>query len=539
MKKGKVAMLIMAVLIIVFVSACGKSDSKKNNTAKNGDPVKGGQVTIPLIGDPIFNPWHPNAYAESNLINRVIFSGLTKPDKETSSPSPDLATEWSASEDGLTWTFKLREDVKWHDGEPFTAQDVEYTFNKIVLDKALGSNGASNFKILKDVSIVNDYTVEFHLISAWAALPAYLGFNAEIMPKHLFEGKDPWEFTSFNKENPVGTGPFKMEKYTSGQSIELVANSDYFDGEPYLDKVIYKILADANTQIAQALSNELDIFVLDDKSALERIEKADNLTVLPSATTKYYWLALNQKNDLFQDIKVRQAFMYAIDRQAIIDTVLEGYGQIANAAISPNLTDYYTDDVTRYTYNPKKAKELLAEAGWTDSDGDKILDKDGKSFSFTFEVANQGELQPIAQMVQQYLKEIGLEVKLETLEWNAMIEKNVINRDFEMIVNWWTYPNDPDVLAQYYSANAESGNNIPGYKDEKLDKLLIKGQVTSDVEERKQVYKEVQKYLSETLPYLYLWFPEEIQVRSERVQGVPDTYFGGSLKYINEWWVQS
>jgi peptide/nickel transport system substrate-binding protein len=530
---------VFSIISMLLISAACSSDqaSGKKENAGSSDPKQGGTVTTPIVGDPIFNPWHPNAYAESNLVNRVIFSGLTKPGKDQA-PAPALATDWKASDDGLVWTFNLRKGVKWHDGEPFTAADVAFTFNEIVLDKSLGSNGASNYKALDHVVAKDDLTVEFHLKNAWAALPAYLSFNSEILPKHKFEGKDPWTLTSFNKEQPVGTGPFKVGKYIAGQSLELVPNKDYYEGAPHLDKLVYKIVADKNTQIAQALSGDLDIFVLEDKASLERIKQAKNLTILPSDSTKYFWISLNQEKKMFQDVKVRQAFVHAIDRQAIIDTVLKGYGKIADAAISPNLKTYYTDKVTRYDFDPKKAKKLLEEAGWKDTDGDGILDKDGKPFKFTFDVGIQGDLVQISQMVQQYLKKVGIDAQLNTLEWNAMIQKNIIKRDYDMILNWWAYPSDPDVFAQYHSSNAGKGNNIPGYKDPKLDELLVKGQQTSDPVERAKVYKEMQQYMSDNLPYLYLWYPQEIQVRNKRLKGVPDMYFGGALYYTNEWYVE-
>lgn len=529
--------IFTVISMLLVASGCSSNSASGDKTKTESGPKEGGTVTTPIVGDPIFNPWHPNAYAESNLVNRVIFSGLTKPGKD-GSPAANLADKWEASDDGMVWTFHLHKGVKWHDGEPFTAEDVAYTFNEIVLNKALGSNGASNYKALDHVEVKDELTVEFHLKNPWAALPAYLSFNSEILPKHKFEGQDPWELTSFNKEKPVGTGPFKVEKYISGQSLELVPNEDFFGGKPHLDKLVYKILADKNTHVAQALSNDLDIFVLEDKASLERVKQAKNLEILPSETTKYYWISLNQENPLFQDVKVRQAFMHAIDRQAIIDTVLKGYGTIADAAIAPNLKTYYTDEVTRYDYDPKKAKKLLEEAGWKDTDGDGILDKDGKPFKVNFEVGIQGDLVQTAQMVQQYLKDVGLDIELNTLEWNAMIQKNVIKRDYEMILNWWTYPTDPDVYAQYHSSNAGKGNNIPGYKDPKLDELLVKGQQTSDPAERAKVYKEMQQYMSDTLPYLYLWYPQETQVRNKRLKGVPDMYFGGTLYYVNEWYVE-
>ncbi|WP_456273142.1 ABC transporter substrate-binding protein [Bacillus sp. AK031] len=533
----------LLLVLVLLLSACGgtnnaSTDSGDTGNTDSGEVKKGGNVSIPIVGDPIFNPWHPNAYAESNVVNRIIFSGLTKPGLDNA-PASSLAKDWSTSEDGKVWTFNLRDDVKWHDGEAFTADDVAFTFNELVLNESLGSNGASNYKALDKVAVVDDHKVEFHLKRPWAALPSYLAFNSEIMPEHVLAGKDPWEFTEFNKKNPVGTGPFKVSEYTSGQQVVLKANADFFNGAPNLDTVTYKILPDVNTQIAQALSNELDIFVMEDKASLKRVESANNLEVVASDITRYFWLVTDLENPKFQDKKVRQAILHAVDRKAIIDSVLQGYGKIADAAITPDQEKYYTDDVKSYEFDPEKAKELLKEAGWEDTDGDGILDKDGEKFSFDFDVALQGDLEQIAVLTQQYLKDIGMDVKLNTLEWNAMIQKNVIDRDFDMIVNWWSYPSDPDVYAQYHSSNAGKGNNLPGYKNEELDKLLEAGQATSDPAERVEIYKQAQEHMAENLPYIYLWYPQELSVRSKRLQGVPDIYFGGTLHYINEWWVES
>ncbi len=530
--------LSLIVVFICILAACSEKEKETSADAPNGgEPKAGGTVSMPITADPTFNTWHPNAYAESNVVNRIIFSGLTKPGKDLA-PAPSLAKEWTTSEDGLVWTFTLRDDVKWHDGEQFTSEDVAFTFNNLVLNESLGSNGASNYKSLKEVVAVNDFTVEFHLERAWAALPSYLAFNSEIMPEHILGSVDDvWNYTEFNKKNPVGTGPFKVDNYLSGQSVTLVKNEEYFDGAPNLDKVVYKIVPDVNTQIAQALSNELDIFVLEDKASLARVDSANNLTTVPSDITRYFWISLNQEDERYQDVKVRQAVAHAIDRQAIIDSVLQGYGKIATGPITPNQEAYYTDDVKQYDYNVETAKALLKEAGWEDSNGDGFVDKNGEKFVINFDIAIQGDLEQIAQLVQQYLIKVGFDVKLNVLEWNAMIQKNIIERDYEMALNWWSYPTDPDVYAQYASENAKTGNNIPGYQSDELDELLRQGQTTSEIADRAEVYKKVQEYVAEELPYIYLWYPQEVQVRNKKLGGLSEIYFGANLNYINEWYI--
>ena len=536
MSKAKI--IRNGVLTVLFVfTACGGRSADGAARGDSDGSISAGSIAIPIVADPVFNPWHPNAFAESNVVNRVLFSGLTKPGLELA-PAPDLAASWKVSDDGLAWTFFLREDVTWHDGEAFTADDVVYTFNEIALNTELGANNMSYFSSLERVDAVDEYTVVFTLTKPVAALPAYLSFNTEILPKHIFQGQDPWDLISFNKEKPIGTGAFRMDSYTSGQSVRLIANPDYYDGAPKLERVEYKVLADVNTHVAQLLTGELSIFALDDQAALSRLEAARDIEIVPAYTPRFFWIALNQENDLFTDVKVRRGMLHAIDRPYIIETVLNGYGTPADAGISPAMQYYYNSDVPRYEYDPERAARLFAEAGWEDSDGDGVLDKNGTPFSFLFEVGIQGNLVRIGQIVQQQLREAGIDARFETLEWNTMIQKNVIRRDYDMILNWWRYPADPDLLPYFHSSTAGTGYNIPGYRDSRLDELLEAGSTIAAPEERRGIYLELQNYMAETLPYLFLWYPMETAVRRANLEGVPESLgFGDSLHYIDEWWI--
>jgi|GEM_PF-489536 len=553
--KHKMFVPVSLILIIAaIITACGGTPATapqpapSNNTAPTvaaqptaapavAQPVEGGIVTTPIGADPTFNPWHPNSFVESVFINRVLYDGLTKPGKDLS-PAPDLATKWEVSSDGLTWTFTLRTDVKWSDGVAFNADDVAYTFNEVVLNKPLGATGAGNYAAVKDVTVVDPQTVKFNLTRPVSALPAYLAYNSGMLPKHSLAGSDPFKNTAFNKEKPVTTGPFKMESYVAGQGVTLARNADYFGGKAHLDKLVFKIVADPNTQVAQALSGELDVMILDSKAAVDTVKAKPNLQVLPRSLVQFYWIALNQENPLFQDVRVRQAMLYAIDRKAIIANVDKGYASVANAAISPALASYYDSSLeSKYPYDPAKAKQLLADAGWKDDGKGVLVNKDGKPFAFTMDFGLRANLQPVNELVQQYFKQVGIQATLNAQEWNAMIKKDVVDRNYEMQLNWWTYPTDPDVTAYFVSTAAGKGFNIPGYKDPKLDELLIKGQTTSDAAQRKQIYKDLQAYMSDTLPYLFLWYPQEIDVVNSRVQGVAPLNLRDGMHYVNEWWV--
>jgi peptide/nickel transport system substrate-binding protein len=526
---------VIATLVVAACSAAQPAAPGTQGAQAQGAPVAGGTVTIPIVADPTLNPWSPNAFVESLFVNRVLFDGLTKPGKDLA-PAPDLAASWTTSADGLSWTFKLREGVKWSDGKPFTADDVAFTFNDIVLKPDLGAQNRGNFSAVTSVTAVDPTTVRFDLSRKFSALTSYLAYNSGIVPKHVLSA-DPLKTNSFNKGIPVSTGPFKVEKYTSGQSVSLVRNENYFGTKPYLDKLVFTVVPDANTQIAQALSGDLSIMILDDKAAVARVKSAGNLAVVSRPLVQYYWLALNQTDPRFTDVRVRQAFVHAIDRQAIIKSVELGYGSIANSAITPALKAYFDPSLSsKYPYDPQKAKDLLAAAGWTPGAGG-VLTKDGKPFQFTMDVGQKGVLEPVNALIQQDLKKVGVVADLNTMEWNSYIQKVVVRREYTASVNWWTYPSDPDVFPYYASSAAGKGFNIPGFKDAKLDDLLIQGQGASDLEARKAVYKQLQSYMSETLPYLFLWYPDEVDVLSTSLQGVPELGLRDAMHYVGEWWL--
>jgi peptide/nickel transport system substrate-binding protein len=526
-------MFVASIAVSACTSAAPAPGASAAPSAAAG-PVSGGTVTIPIGADPTLNPWSPNAFVESLFINRAIFEGLTKPGKDLA-PAPDLAESWTTAPDGLSWTFKLRSGVKWSDGKPFTADDVAFTFNDIVLKPDLGAQNRASYAAVKSVTVVDPTTVRFDLSRKFAALPSFLAYNAGILPKHVLSA-DPLKTTSFNKGVPVSTGPFKVEKYTSGQSVSLVRNENYFGPKPYLEKVVFTVVADPNTQIAQALAGDLQIMILDNKAAVERVKSAPGLTVVSRPLVQYYWLSLNQTDSRFTDVRVRQAFVHAIDRQAIIKSVELGYGSIANSPIPPLLKNFFVKDIPQYAYSPQKARDLLKAAGWTPG-ADGVLQKDGKPFRFTMDVGQRGVLEPVNALIQQDLKKVGVVVDLNTMEWNAYIQKDVVRREYTATVNWWTYPSDPDVFPYYHSSAAGKGFNIPGYQDPKLDELLVQGQSASDLESRKAVYKQLQQYTSEVLPYLFLWYPQEIDVLSSSLKGVPALGLRDAMHYLHEWWL--
>jgi peptide/nickel transport system substrate-binding protein len=542
MKKPRKLMTVVCAGVLASVLAITGCTSKPNaNPAPQtsgapaaGQGVQDATITMATVAEPNFNPWTPTGFVESEPLTELLFNGLTAWGQDYQ-PIPALATDWKASDDGLTWTINLRKDVTWSDGKPFTADDVVYTFNEIVLKKELGAANSSNFVAVDKVVAVNPNQVEFKLKQPWSSLPNYLAWFAKILPKHIFEGQDPWKLTSFNKEKPVGTGPYMVKKYSPGQNVELERNPKYFGKPGSIAKIIFNIVPDTNTQVAQMLSGTQSMMQVEDPNLMDKMKSNPNLTVNEVSDNNFYWVALDQSQERFQDVKVRQALLYAIDRESIIKGVLKGYGKVATGPIAPLQEKYYNKNVKNYGFDPEKAKALLKEAGYTPGP-DGTMQKDGKALEINMPTGQYGVIVQTTQLVQQYWQKIGVKVNLQVMDWNAYVQKVIGNRQYDATIAWWRAPVDPDILAYNHSNSAGKGNNIPGYKNPAFDKLLEEGRKAASPEERVKIYNEVQVMAAEELPYLYLWNPT-IAIATSKNLVVPKTTYIVAEDHVTEWTV--
>lgn len=492
-------------------------------------------ITMATNADPTFNPWYPGVGIESNLINELLFDGLTRWD-ENSQASPRLATSWEVAEDGMTWTFELREGVTWHDGERFDAQDVAFTFNDVVLAD-IGANNSTIYGPVRDVEIVDDYTVLFHMNEPFSSLPEYLAYYEGILPEHVFAGvEDPWELASFNKQNPVGTGSFELDAYQSGSFVRLVKNEGYWDGEPKLAGVTFNIVPNPDSQIAQVLSGTLDLIRVENPTLLARLQGMPGLAFDAQSENVYYFVILNQDDPRFQDARVRRALLTAIDREAIIDSVLQGYGSVATGPIAPIQEQFHTTEVDQYPYDPDAARALLAEAGWTPG-ADGILQKDGERLTISLEQGEFGQLVPIAVLVQQYWEAVGVDVELDVMDWNSYLTQTYVNRDYQATVCWWRTPPSPDVSPYYHSSATPEGNNWPNYVSAELDALLEAELAATSFEEKREIAIQIQEYVARELPYLYLYYPELTVVRTENLQGMIEHNLPAAFQHAADWFV--
>ncbi|MBU1913190.1 MAG: peptide-binding protein [Candidatus Omnitrophica bacterium] len=349
-------------------------------TPEYGDTIVAGSIGEPRTFVPILA-----SDSSSGTICSLIFNGLVKYDKDLNLTG-DLAEKWEVSQDGLEITFYLRKGVKWHDGEPFTSKDVEFTY-KGLINPGVRTPYGGDFLMVKNLEVVDDYTLKVYYKEPFS--PGLASWGMNIMPAHLLE-KEDLNTTKFAR-NPIGTGPYKFKLWKTGERVELVSNHDYFEGRPYIDRYIYRIIPDTATLFLELRAQAVDYSSLTPIQFRRQTETKffeKNFQKFNFPSFGYTYMGYNLKDPKFRDVKVRAAINYAINKEEIIRGVLLGLGRVSTGPFIPE-SWAYNKDVKPLEYNPGKAREILKEAGWEDKDGDGILEKDGMKFSFTV-ITNQG-----------------------------------------------------------------------------------------------------------------------------------------------------
>jgi peptide/nickel transport system substrate-binding protein len=490
--------------------------------------AQSGILKLPLINDPIMNPVIAPDLG-SVLINKVIFPGLVRPNEDLL-PEPDLARSWTITNGGLVYTFNLRNDVKWHDGKPFTAADVVFTF-KAAIDPKSGSRLVSDFSSIKDVVAVNPTTVRFTLSRPFAPFLTLLGHNAGILPKHLLDGKPLNDATAFNRSTPVGTGPFKVTRVVPGASITLEANKDYYGTKPKLAGMVFKVVPDINAQVAQLRSGELD-WVNVEPNNLAGLQNDPNITLKQANAVQHFLVFFNQKNPLFAPARVREAMQYAVNRKAIIDGVLKGYADYPTGTLPTALKKYYDKSIKPIQFDPARARALLAQAGWKANAKGQLVNARGEPFKFTL-IVDRGNpsREQAALAVQQDLKKIGMDVTLQPLEFATLVRDYLLPGKYDANLIWWTTPPDPDQYS-YYATGQD--NNSAYYSNPKADDLLKRGRETADVAQRQKIYNEFQRLEMTDPPVLVLYYPKELQAIRKNLSGLPDLGIRDALRHSED-----
>lgn len=488
--KKKLLLVLTMTMLIVMLAGCGGS---------NDD----GETLVYGSGD--YTAINPALY-EHGEINSLIFLGLTTHDADNN-VAPGAAESWEFDEDTNTYTFKLREGLTFHDGEPLTAEDAEFTI-KAIMDPENGSENASNFEDVVRVEAVDQLTLELELSAPNVAMTDYLTIG--ILPKHLLEGKD-LATDSFNQQ-PVGAGPYKLTSWKQGQSITLEKNEEFYLGEPEIDTIIFKIVEDTDARALQLESGELDFAQITPK-AVEKFEDNDNITVYEMKTSDYRGIMYNFNSDFFKNHReLPAALSYAIDRQAIVDSVLLGKGEVAYSPLQMGV--YNNENIEKYSYNPEKAKSALEAAGWKlNSDG--IYEKDGDTLSFTINCSQGDQVRiDMANICAQNLNDIGADVNVK-----VSAEIDWAGQDAYLI--GWGSPFDPDDHT-YKVFGTNKGANYSSYSNAKVDSILKQARETENGSLRTELYKEFQEELAADPAYTFIAYIDAVYAGDSNISGISE-----------------
>jgi peptide/nickel transport system substrate-binding protein len=531
----------LSLLSALPLAACGRSESVSVSDAAEGGPAYGDTLVEASIGD--ISGLIPNITSDSasHEIGGLIYSNLVRTDKELR-PEGELAERWDISNDEMTITFYVRKGVKWHDGEDVTAEDVDFTY-RYMIDPKTPTAYAESFRQVRTAEVVDRYTYRVTYEKPYA--PALISWGLWILPRHILE--PAWKTgvdlrTTRQNRFPVGSGPYRFGEWKTGEKVVVEANQDYFEGRPYIGRVVYRIIPDQSTIFLELKARNIDLASLTPIQYRRQTEFPAFLKAFHRyryLSNSYAYLGFNLLDARFQDRRVRQAIAHAINKPEIVEGVLLGLGRPAVGPYKPG-TWWYKDDVKTFPFDPERAKALLAEAGWRRVNADGILEKDGRPFSFTIRT-NQGNAvrQQTAEIIQRRLRAVGIDAKIHIVEWAAFINTFIRKKDFEAIILGWGLGSDPDQYDIWHSSKTgpDELNHI-SYKNPKVDELLEAGRRTFNQERRKAIYGELQEVLAEDQPVVFLYVPDALPVVSARVRGIEPAPAGIMYNFI-KWYVPS
>ncbi len=510
-KRKLVMIIIVCFGIMLLWTGCGNSFvSTEKNTLIYGSG-----------SDTQINP----ALYEHGEINLLIFSGLTAHDQKNNI-IPALADHWDYDEEQHQYTFYLRQDVLWHDGTEFSAEDVKFTLEAI-MDPDNHSEIASNYEDITDIEVIDKHTISIMMKAPNVAMLDYLTIG--ILPKHLLDGKD-LATDEFNQK-PIGTGPYQLVEWNLGQSITLQRNEDYYGKKPEIERIIFKIVPDEKTRAIQLKSGELDLAQITPQDAQNL---GDDFVVYNLKTADYRGILYNFNCPLFADNReLPAALSYAIDRQAIVDSVLLGNGEVAYSPLQMGI--YHNPDIERYEYQPEMAKEQLERNGWKyNTEG--IYEKNGQKLQFAINCLEGDQVRiDMATICAQQLREIGADVTVKVqaeIDWEHQ----------ETYLIGWGSPFDPDDHT-YKVFGTQKGANYNQYSNQKVDELLQKARETDIDAERLEYYRQFQQELAQDPPFTFIAYANAIYAGKPNIQGITtDTVLGhhgvGIFWNICDWTLQ-
>lgn len=531
--------LIAAAFLAVAAAGCfgpGGKSTEDESSAFSDIPAYGDSIIEGSIGDVSGFLSAVTSDSASHAAAGYVFNGLVRYDKNIELTG-DLAESWKVSPDGRKIVFRLRAGVKWHDGAPFTSEDVLFTYRKMIDPKTPTAYG-EDFKQVTKAYAPDPLTFVAEYDRPYA--PALASWGMHILPKHLLEQHPDISRSPLNKK-PVGTGPYRFTDWKTGEKTVFDASPDYWDGKPYISRVVTRVIPDLATMFLELKSGGIDLMNLSPLQYTRQTETKqfkESFKKYRYLSSGYTYLGFRLDHPFFADRKVRQAIAYATNKKEIINGVFFGLGEEATGPYKPG-TWAHNPNVMRYEHDPAKAKELLAQAGWdrTDATG-TLINKEGKRFEFTVltNAGNKSREQTVA-IIQQNLAAVGIRVEIRTVEWAAFINEFVKKRNFDALVLGWNITPDPDQYDIWHSSKtAPDELNYIGYVNAEVDQLLENGRRTFDKERRKKAYFRIQEILAEDQPLVFLYYPDALPVVHKRIRGIEPAPAGISHNYV-KWYV--
>jgi peptide/nickel transport system substrate-binding protein len=491
--------LALTLVSALVLAACGTDDDAEGADGEvSGDPVVIGQVAEPASLDP-----HVVTAVNDFRININLYDGLVRYADDSLEVEPHLATDWEINDEGTIYTFELRDDVTFHDGSPFDAEAVKFNFDRM-LDEDHPFHDTGPFPLAEqffgqvdEVRVLEDHVVEFELSSPFAPFLSNLAYPTGLLisPAAVEEhGEDVGR-------NPSGTGPYVFDEWVGNQHVTLERNAEYWDGAPEVSGVVFRPITESQTRVNELLSGGADLIVEVPPDDVAALRDDPDLVVQEQAGPHVWFLILNVAEEPFDDVRMRQAINHAIDKQSIVDDVLQGTATVADGPIAEAFGAAYNPDLEAYDHDPERAQELMEEAGYGD----------GVDGTFYVTEGGSGMLDPVpmGEAIQADLGAVGINASIETYEWNSFLDE--VNAGIEGKADmaqmaWMT--GDPDTLPYLTLRTGawpdEGGFNSGYYSNERVDELLESAQVEVDEDARNAMYHEMQEIVVEEAPWVFV-----------------------------------
>jgi peptide/nickel transport system substrate-binding protein len=535
--------LLLSIGLIGLLPACG---AERDGPGAGGEVPEaeryGGTAVVSAFADLVgLNALVISDYNSNLIMREMLFMPLIKYD-ENLRAVPWLAERVDTvrvSADTLEVTFHLRRDVFWHDGQPTTARDVVFSFDRMV-DPNTAFPNMDGFDLYeKQAELVDDYTVRFRLQQHAEFLDIW--FQTAIMPAHVLEDVPPNQLLQhrFSYE-PVGNGPFRFARRVAGQEWVFDANPDFpqaLGGRPYLDRVVFRTVPEPTTLLTELLTGRSDVFLSILPSQTEAVRSSAHADIIDFPFRMWVWIGWNTRLPMFASPEVRRALTMAIDREQLVEALTYGYADVGRSSVTPGHWSYDPDDdATFLPYDTAGARRLLEEAGWRRNAAGMLVDDRGRPFRFSLRTNHGNDTRKeIIEYVQAQLRPLGIQVDAQLVEWNTLVQQ-LQNREFEAVVSAWADFFRKDDASILHSRNLDQPYQYVGYANPRADLLIDSLAAVMDRREATRLWREWQRFFVQESPYTVLYYPRRLNGVATRLQGVHmDTR--GELISVTRWWI--